>query len=176
MYFDNDDDSFCTYIYKLNLSNSFIYSVITFKLTTDPTIPESILPTRGSTESAGWDLYATSSIILERSAMIDTGIRIVELPENTYMRIAARSGLASKHNIQVLGGVIDRDYKGNIKVILINHGTEPYEITRGDRIAQFILEKYDTSEYEVVENVKRRKLEEDTDSSRGSGGFVSTGK
>ena len=75
-----------------------------------------------------------------------------------------------------MGGVIDRDYKGNIKVILINHGTEPYEITRGDRIAQFILEKYDTSEYEVVENVKRRKLEEDTDSSRGSGGFVSTGK
>lgn len=81
-----------------------------FKLTTDPNIPESILPTRGSVESAGWDLYATSSIILERSATLDTGIRIVELPINTYVRIASRSGLASKHSIQVLGGVVDRDY------------------------------------------------------------------
>ena len=91
------------------------------------------------------------------------------------MRIASRSVLTSKHSIQVLGSVVDRYYKGNIKVILINHVTEPYEITRGDRIDQFILEKYDTSEYEVVENVKRRKLEEDTDS-RGSSGFGSTGK
>ena len=161
-----------------------------FKLTKDSSVREARFPTRGSIESAGWDLYTPSSFVIEPSggrATVDTGIKIVELPLHTYLRIAPRSGLAINHGIQILGGVVDRDYKGNIKVGLINHGTDSYGIVRGNRIAQFIVEKYDTVEYEEVEEEeeeeenKRRNPEGEEDPSppkktRGSCGFGSTGK
>src|SRR5205085_9589489 len=75
----------------------------------------------------------------ERMA-ISTGIAIA-IPPGTYARIAPRSGLAAKHSIDIGAGAIDQDYRGEIKVILINHSKYPYQVRPGDRIAQLILEK-----------------------------------
>jgi dUTP pyrophosphatase len=97
---------------------------------------------------------------------VSTGISI-SIPTNTYFRIAPRSGLAYKNGIDVLAGVIDSDYRGEVKVLLINLSKDVFSIARGDRIAQGILEHITIAE--VVET--------DTliDTDRGAGGFGSTG-
>jgi dUTP pyrophosphatase len=82
-------------------------------------------------------------------------------------RIAPRSGLAAKHSIQTGAGVIDADYRGQVKVLLFNHGENDFEVKEGDRIAQLVLERIYTPEVVAVE-----ELEE---SVRGAGGFGSTG-
>jgi len=82
-------------------------------------------------------------------------------------RIAPRSGLASKHHIDTGAGVIDADYRGQVKVLLFNHGEKDFEVKEGDRVAQLVLERIYTPEVEEVE-----ELEE---SVRGAGGFGSTG-
>lgn len=89
------------------------------------------------------------------------------MPEGTYGRVAPRSGLAWKNFIDVGAGVIDQDYRGNVGVILFNHSDTPFEIKKGDRIAQLILER-------IVHPVV---VEADTlsDTDRGAGGFGSTG-
>ena len=86
---------------------------------------------------------------------------------NTDGRIAPRSGLASKHMIDTGAGVIDADYRGQVKVLLFNHGEKDFEVKEGDRIAQLVLERIYTPEVKEVE-----ELEE---SVRGAGGFGSTG-
>jgi len=83
-------------------------------------------------------------------------------------RIAPRSGLAAKHSIQTGAGVIDADYRGQVKVLLFNHGENDFEVKEGDRIAQLVLERIYTPEVVAVE-----ELEE---SVRGAGGFGSTGQ
>ena len=88
-------------------------------------------------------------------------------PEGTYGRVAPRSGLASKHFIDTGAGVIDADYRGEVKVLLFNHAEKDFDIKQGDRIAQLVLERIYTPEI-----VEVRDLEE---SVRGSGGFGSTG-
>eukprot|EP01120_Amphizonella_sp_Union-15-10_P000134 TRINITY_DN10163_c0_g1_i2.p1 TRINITY_DN10163_c0_g1~~TRINITY_DN10163_c0_g1_i2.p1 ORF type:complete len:133 (-),score=34.83 TRINITY_DN10163_c0_g1_i2:3-401(-) len=93
----------------------------------------------------------------------------LEIPEGHYGRIASRSSLALKH-LNVGGGVIDSDYRGNLGVILFNHGDKPFTISRGDRIAQLILEKISTPEVFVVGD--EESLEE---TQRGENGFGSTG-
>lgn len=126
------------------------------------------LPTRGSANAAGLDLYSNENFTIypKNRAMISTGISIA-IPEDTYLRIAPRSGLAYKHGIDVLAGVCDVDYRGPINVILFNSGDEPFKINKGDRIAQAICEviKYPT----VIE------VNELPDTERGSDGFGSTG-
>lgn len=97
---------------------------------------------------------------------INTDIQI-QLPEGTYGRIAARSGLALDHGIDVGGGVIDADYTGNVGVILFNHGSMDLHVFTGMRIAQLLCEKIDSPKILEVETL------EDTD--RGSKGFGSTG-
>lgn len=99
--------------------------------------------------------------------LIKTDLQI-EVPENTYGRIAPRSGLAWKHHIDVGAGVIDADYRGNVGVVLFNHSNEPFKISPGDRIAQLICEKIIYPELQEVNNL------DNTD--RGDGGFGSTGK
>jgi dUTP pyrophosphatase len=84
-----------------------------------------------------------------------------------YGRIAPRSGLAVKHGVQTGAGVIDPDYTGELKVILFNHGSEKFEIKKGDRIAQLILEKCETPLIDEVEEIK--------DTQRGTRGFGSSG-
>lgn len=89
------------------------------------------------------------------------------MPAGCYGRVAPRSGLAAKHGIDVGAGVIDEDYRGNIGVVLFNHGKEAFEIKRGDRIAQLICERI---VYPVLEEVEKL-----TETVRGAGGFGSTG-
>ena len=126
------------------------------------------LPTRGSKHAAGIDLYSAECLILYpgKRHMVETGIS-VSIPDNTYLRIAPRSGLAYKFGIDVLAGVVDCDYTGPVNVILQNLGDYPFPINIGDRIAQGILE----SAY-IVPIIEVKDIAE-TD--RGDSGFGSTG-
>jgi dUTP pyrophosphatase len=101
--------------------------------------------------------------------VVSTGIVLQKLPCGTYGRIAPRSGLAVKHGLDTLAGVVDPDYRGEIKVVLINTDMRvPFVIKPGYRIAQLILEKYEVADViEVAETV--------VDTSRGDAGFGSTG-
>jgi len=130
---------------------------------------EAEIPTRGSKGAVGYDLYSMIdyTIAPNSRAVIPTGISI-ELPPDTYGRIAPRSGLAVKHGINVGGGVIDPDYTGELKVILFNHDRRPYNIMKGYRIAQLVLEQCKTPDVQIV-----HELEETV---RGDQGFGSTNK
>lgn len=128
------------------------------------------IPTKGSEHSAGYDLYSccNSLIYPQERALVKTGI-VLEIPEGYYGRIAPRSGLALKNGIDVMAGVIDSDYRGEIGVILYNTDKNvPFHIKIGDRIAQLIIEKYHTFDIEKVETLNPTQ--------RNSGGFGSTGK
>jgi dUTP pyrophosphatase len=130
---------------------------------------DAILPTRGSDGSVGYDLYSVVDTVVPSQAgntIVGTGIALC-IPLDCYGRIAPRSGLAAKHCIQVGAGVIDPDYTGEIKVVLFNHGTEDFEIKKGDRIAQLILERCETPPVEEIGLLQ--------ETLRGSGGFGSTG-
>ncbi|PSS27880.1 hypothetical protein M430DRAFT_24271 [Amorphotheca resinae ATCC 22711] len=126
------------------------------------------LPTRGSAFAAGYDLYAARDTVVPArgKVLVDTDISMA-VPAGTYGRIAPRSGLASKHMIDTGAGVIDADYRGQVKVLLFNHGEADFEVKEGDRVAQLVLERIYTPE--VVE------VEELEESVRGAGGFGSTG-
>ena len=103
--------------------------------------PDAILPRRGTTGSAGLDLHAIGRILIpvgERRS-IQTGWA-VQIPPGWYGRIAPRSGLAMRHGLDVLAGVIDQDYRGEVCVILHNAGGEPFQVEKGDRVAQLIIE------------------------------------
>ena len=123
--------------------------------------------------SSGVDLEALieKKIIIEpgKSKIIPTGLSIA-IPSDLEVQIRPRSGLALKYNISVLNtpGTIDSDYRGEIKVILFNHGHEEFIINNGDRIAQMILQPVLKFQFDEVEDLD--------DTIRGSGGFGSTGK
>ncbi|KAI5820509.1 deoxyuridine 5'-triphosphate nucleotidohydrolase [Pyronema omphalodes] len=125
-------------------------------------------PTRGSEFAAGYDIYASkpTTIPARGKGLVDTDIAMA-VPAGTYGRIAPRSGLAAKNFIDVGAGVIDADYRGQVKVLLFNHSDVDFEVKEGDRVAQLILERIYTPDVVVVE-----ELEE---SVRGAGGFGSTG-
>jgi dUTP pyrophosphatase len=101
------------------------------------------LPIRGSDLATGIDIMANQDIIIpaKQRAPISTGIALATLPGN-YASITPRSGLAVKYGIDIAAGVIDKDYCGEIKVVLINNSDIPFQVRPGDRIAQLILEKY----------------------------------
>ncbi len=131
------------------------------------------LPEYATAQSAGMDLRAalTESITLgslER-ALIPTGL-YVELPEGYEMQIRPRSGLAAKHGVTVLNtpGTIDADYRGEIKVILVNLSAEPFEVKPGERIAQAVVAAHARVEWNPVEELGTTE--------RGAGGFGSTGR
>ena len=129
-------------------------------------------PTRANNTDAGYDLYASvdGRIAGKQREVVNTGIQIAR-PEGHYGRIAPRSGLAVKHGIDVLAGVVDSGYRGEVGVVLQNLGLMDFEYREGDRIAQLIIEKCHDVEWEEVES------EEDLVSSeRGEGGFGSTGE
>ena len=113
------------------------------------------LPAYATAQSAGLDLRANieSTVILNpgQRILIPTGLHI-QLPEGYEARIQPRSGLALKKGITCLNtpGCVDADYRGDIGVILINHGTEPFKIEDGNRIAQMIISKYEQAEWEPV--------------------------
>ncbi|EHA48957.1 deoxyuridine 5'-triphosphate nucleotidohydrolase [Pyricularia oryzae 70-15] len=127
------------------------------------------LPTRGSAFAAGYDLYAAkeTTIPARGKALVDTDISMA-VPAGTYGRIAPRSGLAAKHFIDTGAGVIDADYRGQVKVLLFNHADADFKVEEGDRVAQLVIERIYTPEV-----VEVQELEE---SVRGAGGFGSTGR
>jgi dUTP pyrophosphatase len=131
--------------------------------------PQAKLPTRGSQYSAGLDLYSIESLWIAARvrATVRTGLSVA-IPHGFYGRVAPRSGLAVKHGLDVLAGVIDSDYRGEIICALINHGDEPLEIEAGMRIAQLIIESIETPTPTWSEDLSETK--------RGSGGFGSTGE
>lgn len=142
-----------------------------------------LIPTYGSEGAAGLDLYAYEEHIVPAKTrkLISTGICIqwmstndndlenVEKPEDYYFRIAPRSGLTVKHCIEIGAGVIDSDYRGEVKICFINNSDSSYSIAHGDRIAQGILERI--KRFDAIEVV-----DELIETDRGDGGFGSTGK
>ena len=130
-------------------------------------------PAYATEQSAGVDLKANLAepIVLgslER-VLVPTGLYIA-LPKGYEAQVRPRSGLAAKHGITVLNtpGTIDADYRGEIKVILVNLSHEPFEIVPGERIAQMVVAKHEFVEWEEVESLDS--------TARGAGGFGSTGQ
>ena len=135
--------------------------------------PKVEIPEYKTTGSSGVDLMANidGKITIKpgNSCLIPTGLSIA-IPEDCEVQIRPRSGLAAKSMITVLNtpGTIDSDYRGELKVILFNHGKNDFEVNNRDRIAQMILAPILTVDFEELDNLK--------DTNRGSGGFGSTGK
>ncbi len=131
------------------------------------------LPKYMSEQAAGMDLFACveEPIIVKKNEiqLISTGIKIA-LPSGYEAQIRPRSGLALKHGITLVNtpGTIDADYRGEIKIIMINLGTEDFVVNRGERIAQMVLNKIEQIRWEAVDELE--------DSQRGAGGFGHTGK
>ena len=134
--------------------------------------PDAILPryAHGPEEDAGMDLHSVESVTLEPGVprLVPTGLTI-ELPSGFEAQVRPRSGLALKHAITIPNapGTIDPGYRGELRVILLNLGREPYAIAPGDRIAQMIVARYEPVEWHETELAESR---------RGAGGFGSSGK
>ncbi len=132
--------------------------------------PLALIPQYQTSQSAGFDLHSIEDIVLlpgERK-LISTGLSF-EIPQGYEIQIRPRSGLAYKHGISVLNspGTIDSDYRGEIKVLLINYSDEEFEIKLGDRIAQAIIQKVIQAQFIEVDSLNNTE--------RGDGGFGSTG-
>ena len=131
------------------------------------------LPAYETAHAAGMDLRAnlaeTLTIVPLQRVLVPTGL-FMALPIGYEAQIRPRSGLAFKHGITVLNspGTIDADYRGEIKVLLINFGTEPFDIKEGERIAQMVIAKHEVAQWEIVESLD--------ETNRGAGGYGSTGK
>ncbi|MFB5266623.1 dUTP diphosphatase [Paenibacillus enshidis] len=131
------------------------------------------LPCRMSELASGFDLYAavTEDVVLEpgKRGLIPTGFALA-MPAGLEAQIRPRSGLAYKHGITCLNtpGTIDADYRGEVKVLLINLGEEPFTIVRNERIAQMVFQE--------VPRVELKQVEELSETVRGSGGFGHTGR
>lgn len=149
-------------------------------------LPGGKAPTRANEHAVGYDLYAASGAILEPGldvrphstfetyvtpsggcVKVPCGFAMTP-PKGYFGLIKGRSGLAVNSSIDVMAGVIDPDYTGEIQVALINHGTQVYHIKKGDRIAQLLLLPYGSAEIAIVEDL--------TSTERGTGGFGSTGQ
>ena len=144
----------------------------TMALNVTKLVPNAQLPVRGSSGAAGYDLFSTDSYVVlpGRRVVVSTGISI-QLPPGTYGRIAPRSGLAVKHGLDTLAGVIDPDYTGEVKVVLQNLDmNQPFVIRPGYRIAQLILENFTVAEVKEVPTEFTGLVTE-----RGASGFGSTG-
>ena len=131
------------------------------------------IPSYETNSSAGLDLRAylpegNIELSSKETKLIGTGLYF-EIPEGFEVQIRPRSGLALKNGVSVLNspGTIDADYRGEIKILLINHGSEPFIVEHKMRIAQMVVARYERIEFEVVKSL--------SDSKRGSGGFGSTG-
>ena len=134
---------------------------------------KAILPTYGSVEAAGADLYACldAPVTIQpgETAWIGTGLAL-EVPKGCAGLVYARSSMGVKRGLAPANkvGVIDSDYRGEIRVVLLNHGKQPQTIEHGERVAQFLITPVVTPTYELTDEL--------SDTGRGQGGFGSTGK
>src|SRR6201995_2255711 len=116
--------------------------------------PEARIPTKGSQRAAGHDLYTQEAKKIPAKGQAIIGTRIaIGLPPGTYGRIAPRSGLAAKHALTTNAGVIDADYTGEVKIIMVNYGEQDYEVQKGDKIAQLIVERIMDEEIVLVKEL-----------------------
>lgn len=141
--------------------------------------PDAHLPTRGSTQASGLDLYSVDPdtlVLPGRCEAFATGLAIEMLPEGEAVsadweaQIRGRSGLAFTHGILAHVGTIDQDYRGEISVLLYNAGPSPYTVRKGDRIAQLVINRVERAE---VLDAREQDL---TSTERGRGGYGSTGR
>ncbi len=130
--------------------------------------PKAILPARGSASAAGLDLHSIEKVNLQpqERKLVRTGLAVA-IPEGYYGRIAPRSGLATKSGVDVLAGVIDADYRGEIQCLLHNTGKEPIELPAQAKVCQLIIEKIITPTPVWADELP--------DTVRGDAGFGSTG-
>ena len=135
--------------------------------------PKAILPTYGSAEAAGADLYACleEAVTIQPGEIfwVPTGIAL-EVPKGCAGLVYARSSMGAKRGLAPANkvGVVDSDYRGEIKVVLLNHSNQPQTLLPGERVAQFVITPVLQPVYEEVEDL--------SDTDRGAGGFGSTGK
>ena len=133
------------------------------------------LPSYSTPDSAGLDLRAKldAPVVLEpgQRTLVPTGLHLA-LPQGFEAQVRPRSGLAYKHGVTVLNspGTIDADYRGDVGVILINHGPDAFTVEIGERIAQLVLARYERLEWDLIESVEQLPA-----SVRGQGGFGHTG-
>ena len=127
------------------------------------------LPEYASAGAAGADLRASESIEIAPGgrAAVPTGVRL-QIPSGHVGLVWPRSGLAVRHGIDTLAGVIDSDYRGEVRVVLVNHGDAPFRIAPGDRVAQLLVQRVERAAFAAAAGI------DDTD--RGKGGFGSTGR
>ncbi|MCK9568045.1 dUTP diphosphatase [Candidatus Pacearchaeota archaeon] len=130
--------------------------------------PNAIIPKYSHVGDAGMDLFSIEDLILKpkHRALIKTGLSI-ELPKGYVSLVWDKSGIALK-GIKTMGGVIEHTYRGEYKIILVNLSSEDYEIKKGQKIAQLLIQKIETAEVEEVNEL--------SETIRGTGGFGSTGK
>lgn len=134
--------------------------------------PNSIIPTKGSAEAAGYDLYArldNLNLIIEphSSVLVSTGVAM-KIPYGYYGRIAPRSGFSLKTGLVINAGVIDSDYRGEVKILFQNHSDKYIAINNNDKIAQIVIER--------IAHCKIVEVEDLDNTARGSNGFGSTDK
>jgi dUTP pyrophosphatase len=127
------------------------------------------LPEYGSAAAAGADLRASEALVIapRGRAAVPTGLRLA-IPRGHVGLVWPRSGLAVRHGIDTLAGVIDADYRGEVKVVLVNHGDEPFEVAAGDRVAQLLVQRVERAAFRAVSQVEA--------TARGEAGFGSTGR
>ncbi len=132
---------------------------------------QDLLPAKAHSDDAAFDLKSRANLEIppHKTALVPTGL-FLELPVGFEAQVRPRSGLALKHSITVLNtpGTIDAGYRGEVGVILINHGDTPFPVKRGDRIAQMVIQ--------ALPDVTLTPVSSLNDSARGAGGFGSTGK
>lgn len=134
---------------------------------------QNALPAYATPLSAGMDLRANLdepvTLLPGQRALVPTGLQIA-LPEGYEAQVRPRSGLALKHGVTVLNspGTIDADYRGEVRVLLVNLGQEPFVVDHGERIAQMVVARHETVEWEAVESLDATV--------RGDGGFGHTGQ
>lgn len=126
-------------------------------------------PVYATAASAGADLHASEALVIAAGgrAAVRTALRL-QIPVGHVGLVWPRSGLAVRHGVDTLAGVIDSDYRGELRVVLVNHGEEPFAIAAGDRIAQLLVQR--------VERVGFQRRESLDDSGRGEQGFGSSGR
>ncbi len=127
------------------------------------------LPEYASGGAAGADLRAREAVEIGPGARaaVPTGVRL-QIPPGHVGLVWPRSGLAVRHGIDTLAGVIDSDYRGEVRVVLVNHGDEPFRIAKGDRVAQLLVQRVERAAFAAVPSVD--------ETNRGEGGFGSTGR
>jgi dUTP pyrophosphatase len=135
-------------------------------------LDQAVLPLKQTPGSAGYDVCANNKMTIwipaGETRLIPTGLKVA-LPEGYELQVRSRSGLALKKSVVVLNapGTVDSDYRQEVGIILVNHGTQSFEVNKGDRIAQFVFAKYETVEFEETDTL---------DDTERKGGFGSTGK